>query len=82
MHVACIALVYAHFDSIRDITIITVIAGAIKTLHLTSLVTRLVFAQHMSHVGTCDQQCHNNYYYFIFCLINKFRTKDPIQHCP
>ena len=78
MYVACTALVYAHFDSIRDITIITVISGAIKTLYLTSLVARLALAQHIPHVGTCDQQyCE---YYFIFCLINKFCTKDPIQH--
>ena len=82
MYVACTALVYAHFDCIQDITIITVISGAIKTLYLTNLVARLVLAQHIPHVGTGDQQCHNNYYYFVFCLINKLRTKDPIQHCP
>ena len=56
MYVACTALVYAHFDSIRDIMIITIISGAIKTLYLTSLVARLVFAQHIPHVGTYDQE--------------------------
>ena len=79
MYVACTALVYAHFDSIWDITIITVIAGAIKTLYLTSLVAQLALAQHIPHVGTCDQQ-YREYYYLIAIVERRYREISRV-HC-